>query len=330
MIRTGSEHPQKDIVPHVARRLGRTDDAAYRRVMDRIVELDLTANLLELETEGYTVLRGVLPEDRIARARAAILRRVEARTGRRIDPEAATPADFNGMQYQHYLLFDDPVFQEILMEPKPLALMEWLLGESCVLSSMGSHFRGPGGSPLGFHADGSADGLMSQAAMVANCNYALTPYSREAGALAIVPRSHRRERQPNGLENWTADGRTMVEVLASRPTPEELDSIPWQAPAGSVTLEIDPGDCVLWHGNTWHGGWRRDLPGVRMNLAVYMCRQHMLPQERRGDDRFPEVFQRWSNEPRFARLLGEKTFNGWREEGPDFTGAKHSPVGLFD
>ena len=27
---------------------------------------------------------------------------------------------------------------------------------------------------------------------------------------------------------------------------------------------------------------------------------------------------------------GENTFNGWREEGPDFTGKKTSPVGIFD
>ena len=330
MISSGTETARPAAHSPVARRLGRTDDAASRRVMDRIAEFDLTANLLELETEGYTVLRGVLSADRIARARAAILRRVEARTGRPIDTEAASPADFNGMQYQHYLLFDDPVFQEILLEPRPLALMEWLLGESCVLSSMGCHFRGPGGAPLGFHADGSADGLMSQAAMVANCNYALTPYSREAGALVMVPRSHRRERQPTALENWTAGGRTFAELMTSGLSPAEIDVLPWQAPAGSVTMEIDPGDAVIWHGNTWHGGWRRDLPGVRMNLAVYMCRQHMLPQERRGDDRHREVFRRHENDPRFARLLGEKTFNGWREEGPDFTGAKHSPVGLFD
>jgi len=42
------------------------------------------------------------------------------------------------------------------------------------------------------------------------------------------------------------------------------------------------------------------------------------------------VFERYAHEPRFARLLGERIFNGWREEGPDFTGAKASPSGFFD
>jgi ectoine hydroxylase-related dioxygenase (phytanoyl-CoA dioxygenase family) len=312
----------------VARRMGRNDDEAFQRIMDNIDALGLNANLLELETVGYTVVPGALSNDQIERAKAAILRRVEKQTGRKIDPDAATSADFQGMAYQHYLLFEDPVFQEILLAPRPLALMTYLLGESCVLSSMGCHFRGPGGLPLGFHADGQANGLMSQASMVANTNYALTPYSREAGALIMVPRSQYKNRQPTAHENWTAGGETMAQVLARNPN--DIDTIEWDCPPGGVTMNINPGDAVVWHSNTWHGGWRRELPGVRMNLSTYMCRQHMLPQERRGDERYPEVFERYKDEPRFARLLGLKTYNGWREEGPDNSGARTSPSGLFD
>lgn len=314
----------------IARRMGRNDDAAFQRIMDNINELGLNDHLLELTTVGYTVLPGVLSTDKIERAKAAILRRVEKKLGRTIDPHTATQADFHGMAYQHYLLYDDPVFQEILMEPRPLALMTYLLGESCVLSSMGCHFRGPGGMPLGFHADGSATGLMSAASMVANCNYALTPYSREAGAIVIVPRSHYKERQPTPHENWTAGGKTMAEIFSRDSLPNDIDSIEWECPPGGLTLDLNPGDAVIWHGNTWHGGWRRELPGVRMNLATYMCRQHMLPQERQGEDRYPEVFERYANQPRFAQLLGARTYNGWREEGPDNSGAKMSPSGLFD
>ena len=95
-------------------------------------------------------------------------------------------------------------------------------------------------------------------------------------------------------------------------------------------MELKPGDAAIWHGNSWHGGWRRDLPGVRINLAAYFCRPHMATQERRGDTRYPEVFERYANEPRFATLMGERIFNGWRDEGPDFSGAKNTPSGLFD
>jgi len=322
-----SAEPQP-LPPDLAEMAG--SDAALQRILGRIQALGLMQNLLELEVKGYTVLAGAMSPERVARARAAILRRVESRRGKAIDPEQASAEDFHGMAYQHYLLFDDPVFPEILLEPKPLALITYLLGESCVLSSMGSHFRGPGGLPLGFHSDGGGPGTLSPVSMVANCNYALTPYKREAGALVMVPGSHRKRRQPTAHENWTAGGRTLAEIIAARLDPRALDALEWKAPAGAVTMDINPGDAVIWHGNSWHGGWRRDVPGVRMNLAAYFCRPHLSTQERRGDKRHPEVFARHANEPRFARLLGERIFNGWREEGPDFSGNKDAPRGLFD
>lgn len=316
--------------PDALQSMAATGDKAEQRVLENIEALGLTSHMLELQVQGYTVVEGALSEDTVERAKAAILRRVESQTGRKIDPATATAEDFHGMNYQHYLIFDDPVFQEILLEQKPLALVTYLLGESCVLSSMGSHFRGPGGMPLGVHVDGQNDGFMNEAASIANCNYALTPYSQEAGALVMFPGSHRKQRQPTAHENWMAGGETMAEIMMKQLAPEELDKVDWEIPKGGVTMDINPGDAVIWHGNSWHAGWRRDVPGTRINLAAYFCRSFMSTQERRGDVGHAEVFERYANEPRFAKLMGQNIFNGWREEGPDFSGRKTSPRGLFD
>ena len=293
-------------------------DPQKRQILDTIESLGLTEKLLELEVQGFAVIPGVLSEDRIERAKAAILRRAEKTVGHKIEPESATNEDFNGMQYQHYLVFDDPVFQEILLEPKPLALVQYLLGQDCVLSSMGSHLRGPGGLPLGVHVDGLPDGCLSSTAMIANCNYALTPYSQDAGALILFPGSQHKQRQPTPAENWTAGVETLPEIMAKQLSPDELDALEWTAPPGGITMDLQPGDAVVWHGNSWHGGWRRELPGTRINLAAYFCREFMTTQELRGDSRYPEVFERHANDPRFAQLMGENRFNGWRDEGPDY------------
>ena len=297
--------------------LASASDPEKRKILDEIEALGLTEKLLELEVQGFAVIPGVLSEDRIERAKAAILRRAEKVTGREIDPESATTEDFNGMQYQHYLVFDDPVFQEILLEPKPLALVQYLLGTDCVLSSMGSHLRGPGGLPLAVHVDGMPDGCLSSVAMIANCNYALTPYTQDQGALMLFPGSQHKQRQPTPAENWMAGSETLPEIMAKQLPPEELDSLEWTAPAGGITMELQPGDAVVWHGNSWHGGWRREQAGTRINLAAYFCREFMTTQELRGDTRYPEVFERYANDPRFAQLMGENRFNGWRDEGPN-------------
>ena len=118
--------------------------------------------------------------------------------------------------------------------------------------------------------------------------------------------------------------------MAKNPDPADLDHVAWELPKNGVTMELNPGDAVIWHGNSWHAGWRREDPGVRINLAAYFCRPFMSTQELRGDKQHPEVFERYADDPRFAKLLGEKVFNGWQDEGPDFSGRKTSPRGLFD
>lgn len=64
--------------------------------MARIDKLDPSQNLQELETVGYTV-PPVLSEDKIERARTEILRDVERKTGRKIDPLTPPSDDFPGM-----------------------------------------------------------------------------------------------------------------------------------------------------------------------------------------------------------------------------------------
>jgi len=91
---------------------------------------------MELESQGFTTLPNVLSEAQIERAKSVIVARVERTTQHRVDVEAESGTAFAGMQYIPYLLYDDEIFEEILMEPKPLALITYLLGESCLLSSM--------------------------------------------------------------------------------------------------------------------------------------------------------------------------------------------------
>jgi ectoine hydroxylase-related dioxygenase (phytanoyl-CoA dioxygenase family) len=306
-------------------------NGALGRILDDIDRLELEPNLLELETNGYTVVRGVLTADQIARARSAILSRVEKLTGRRLDPDTAQAQDFPGMQYLPYLLFEDDIFAEILMAERPLALMTYLLGESCQLSSMGCHFRGPGGAPLLLHCDNTngAPTPYSPTAFVANINYALSPYTRENGALIMVPGSHRNCRQPTAGENFSVEGLPTVEALA-RAGAGALDDTPWRDPPGAVPMLIDPGDAVVFHGNTWHGGLRRDSQGLRINLAAFFCRQFVQTQELRGDPTCKAMMARHGNNARFQVLLGGKQPYGWQDEGPPYALFDTMPRGLHD
>ncbi len=286
-------------------------DKALERVLASVREHGLEENLIELETKGYTTLHGVLSEEQMSRARDAIVARVERTTGKKIDIHTETGENLTGLNYIPYMLYDDEVFEGIMMEPRPLTLLTWLLGESCVLSSLGCHFKGPGGTPLPLHSDNGngIPGPYGPVAQVANANYALTPYSREAGALALVPGSHKLGRQPRADE-------MMLSSDSANPNAECQD--------------LSPGDCVVWHGNTWHGSFDRTIPGVRMNLAVYCNRQHIVTQERHKDVVPEEVLARHADDKRFQVMLGGKQPYGWQQDGPDYSRMMQSPRGLYD
>ncbi|MCH7471758.1 phytanoyl-CoA dioxygenase family protein [bacterium] len=282
-----------------------------QRILDNIHELGLNQNLIELETKGFTTIPGVLSKNQIKLAKDAIIARAEETTKKTVNIDSENGEGYEGMTYLPYLLYDNEIFEEILMEPKPLALITYLLGESCLLSSMGCHFKGPGGTPLPLHSD-NGNGIpapFSSVSQVANVNYALTPYSREAGALAVVPGSHKLARQPR-LEEMMLGGES--------------------GNPNALAMDLSPGDAVVWHGNTWHGSFARQVPGIRMNLAVYFNRQYIQTQERHGDSVPPQVLARHANNERFKILLGGKQPYGWQKSGPDFTVMARNPRGLYD
>ena len=292
--------------------LSRRENEATNRVHDEIKRLGLADNLIEIEAAGFTTLKGVLSQEVVERAIDAILDHIEATTGKRIDVNTATEEDYRGMTYLPYLLYQNQVFEDILLAEKPLALMNYLLGESRLLSSLGCHFKGPGqDGALPLHSD-NGNGMVSPFppyAQTANINYALTPYSREAGALAMVPGSHRWARQP---------------------TPDEMVLGGELGNPAAISMDLEPGDAVVWHGNTWHGSFARQIPGIRINLAVYMCRQYIVTQERHKDVVPADFLARHANDERMSILLGAKQPYGWQDEGPDYSLMGRAPKSRFD
>ena len=291
------------------------DQQALTRTLSTVERLGLRENLVELDAQGYTTIRGVLSEDQIDRAKQALLNRVEENTGKRVDIDTATSEDFQStmgtsMDYLPYMLYDDVVFEEILMAERPLAIVSYIVGESCLLSSIGCHFKAPG--PTGvipLHADTAGPQPFATYAQTANVNYALTPYSREAGATALVPGSHKHARQP---------------------TPSESSLSDEQCNPAAIPADLAPGDCVVWHGHTWHGSFERQIPGVRMNLAVYFARHHVQTQEHHKEVIPEAVLARHANNERFGRLLARSVAYGWQREGPDYARMGRSPTGWYD
>ena len=185
------------------------------------------------------------------------------------------------------------------MQPAALALVTKLLGWSCVLSTSTALIKGPTSKPadrldIALHCDTEMHPPpFPLYAQYANATWLLSDYSEEGGSLCFVPGSH---------------------LLCRQPGPGEgLDRIvPVEAPMGSL---------VLWHGNTWHGAYRRQTKGLRMAIAFLYARRFLLTREPYREDVTKEQLDR--NPPRFATLMGQQILAGWRCRGPRLLTARH-------
>ena len=270
---------------------------------DDIRKLELEPNIAELEAVGLTVVEPERAADPgfAERLRAAIVRVGQERSGARLDLDAAHEpgrgafGDVFGLQL-YYLLFEDKVFQEAIVNPVALALSTYLLGESCIISNCLAGVKGPGGDDLGLHSDNvMIPAPFPPYAQVCNVTWALTDYDDDSGPLVYVPGSHRLCRHP-----LPGEGRDAM--------------VPVRARAGSI---------IFWHGNLWHGALARRAPGLRVNLIVAMMRSYLRPQEPYREHVTQEVLD--DNVPRFATLLGQHVYYGWREDGPRLTPLSYSP-----
>ena len=281
-------------------------NATYRKIR----ELDLEQNAAELGAYGFTIV----PKEKVAtdgfrkRITEAVLRIATERTGieHTLDENGnrgqyVTNPHTDNQYLLYYLLMEDLVFEEWLLNPVMITLARYLMDDTLQLSAMRSLVKWQGNwqesqpdeqpptMSLGLHSDsaGSSRGTLPQGyANSCNSSYCLTDYSRADGAIAMVPGSHHWARQP-------------------RPGEGEDQAIPVEAPAGSL---------IVWHGNTWHGGFPKQTEGLRLNVNSYMCNSALKTQERYQRDVPQAMLDR--NPPEFAELVGANDPMGWEMHGP--------------
>jgi hypothetical protein len=287
---------------------------AYDRVLAEIRRLNLEAKAWELEAQGFTVVEPerVANPDFVERLRESVVQSVRSREGDAFNLASDTgngypKAPFGQVFMQVGFLMDGAIYEQALMNEQVLALITYLLGESCVVNHLSGMVKGPGPDALPLHTDQNISGApppFPAFAQVANATWLLTDYSSENGCTCFVPGSHRWCRPP-----------TRHEAL------DLSMAVPIEAKAGSV---------MIWHGNTWHGAYPRTVPGERVSLVTYYNRRyhHMIePDMMHLYELLPaEALER--NPDRFNVLVGRQARQGW-EGKAGAVAIKASQFGLF-
>ena len=252
--------------------------ALETRMSSEVQELGLESFVLQLEVDGLCVvppeITGVQPET-IKAIRDHLLSEAEQIVGCGFDlnagpdipltmsPDENVIARFSGDSGEptqfivQQLCARDRLFRDLAINPVGLALIRHMIGNKATrFSSHNAFIKWQGefgyGRNLGLHCDQMAVPLpWGRNALTANTNWCLTDYTKENGAMAYVPGSHRRMEPPRFPE--------AVEL-----------AVPLEAPAGSL---------IVFHGATWHGAFPRLSPGMRLSIANYFRHYMVLPQD---------------------------------------------------
>jgi len=267
--------------------------AQHRRLdalRDQLFELGLERNVVELELYGYTVLEQVQPQSFFDTMRATILA-----LGRE-DEELARlnllAGKHGGSFLVKHLLARDRIFEQAVLMEKPLALVTYLMGESCQISSVNGHVRAQGDPPQGMHSDAPfVPEPLPSFTHTCNVMWCMDDFDLEGGGTLVVPGSHKNNSHP--LPGSTT--RNMA-----------------------VPIDVKKGSMLVFNGHLWHGAGARTQPGLRVGMTVYFSRMYARQQEPLNDLIGDDIVAR--NPPRFAELIGRN--NPYPSSGYGFDGDK--------
>lgn len=267
-----------------------TERAARRireRVMAEIERLGLRQHVGDMEIDGYTILppEVVGPASFVEELRERTLEILEIDTAElidiqpdRVDTEVGMFAHTKDAQS---ILRNGRVFEQALMNEPMLAMMSYLLGESCRLQSMLAVAKGPGTHYMPLHTDNNhsaAPVVFHAIPEHANATWLLTDYDDDKGSTVIVDGSHKLCRAPTSHE---ARDITLFKPITAK--------------AGSILIHS---------GNVWHGSVPRRVPGYRVSVLMTFCRWYGVMHEQIHTTLSPEALGR--NPERFSVLTGAR------------------------
>jgi len=223
--------------------------------------------LEELRTDGYVILRDVLPDPVLEEARS-VLRSL-------LDRQAWGKGEFFGNRTRrvHNILAKTRAVDALVAHPAVLELLRGTLTQPqvSIVNAIEIH---PGETAQFLHQDDAVFPIVRpHPPVIVNTMWALTEFTADNGATRLVPRSQ---------------------------DATELDQDP-----SIVTAEMEPGSVLVWSGGLFHGGGANCAQRPRLGLNVnYNCA--WLRQQENQYLAIPKkIAANLSDE--FLRLLGYDT-----------------------
>lgn len=217
----------------------------------------------EYDEKGYVIFENVMPEDEIARVRAALAPHL-VKTGRN---------DFEGFKSNRvYALLDKSpdVFGPMAAHPLAMAFAERELGSSCLLSAMLAINLLPGESVQGWHMDDNHIRIpLPRPAYGVSTFWAIDAMTEENGATEIVPGSHK----------WTENQIPEIDEVANMDPSGRSAYIDPQPRTDAVKATMPAGSFMVAKGTLLHRGGPNKSDKPRLIVTPQYCPGWARPLE---------------------------------------------------
>jgi ectoine hydroxylase-related dioxygenase (phytanoyl-CoA dioxygenase family) len=214
------------------------------------IQLRLEEQAYEIKTRGYTIIENVLSKEQVEAAQVAV-DEIFAR-------ETAIGRKHNWHNGTYKVVFMLPqksrIFHSICQGAKVMALMQSLLDDDCVLSSMNALSMTPRGGQQVLHQD--SPGIPGNVVAI-NAVHTLDDFTRDNGCTRVVPYS----------QDWAIKALGMAHTA-------EVQSFEDQA----IYLEAPAGSLIAYNASILHGGSRNMTDGPRRALHSLFIRSWVKPQ----------------------------------------------------
>ncbi|MCB1748905.1 MAG: phytanoyl-CoA dioxygenase family protein [Gammaproteobacteria bacterium] len=253
----------------------------------------------DLDSHGLAILAGALDATALATVRARLEDAIAASEADGVPTRGyAFDPDLHNVRVFH-LLNLDPLFVDLVRDPRALAFVRHQLGEKFLISNFSANITTPGNAPMLMHADqGYVYPPWGERPLACNVGWLLDDLTDMNGGTRVVPGSHR-------LDHGPVAGKA-------------YDTVAVEAPAGSLMVM----DGRLWH----QTGANRTPSGTRAALFGYYVLRWLRPQINWNAALWPETVARL--DPPFLHLLGYYTGNTESQIPNGRRAAVSMPAGL--
>ena len=233
------------------------------------------AHVANIKRDGYTIVENAIEPD-LVEVLAEALTRLERELG-------AKPA-MNGFEGHrtvriYNLLAHGAPFDAVPIHDNVLPIVEGILGDGCLISSLSSIAIDPGETEQPIHADDMVIPLEKpHAPIVCNSMWALTEFTEANGATRLAPGTH------------------------LKPNPE------YGAKVATIAAEMEKGSVLVWDGALWHGGGANRTNTRRTGIAMNYCAGFIRQQENQQLGVPAELARGYP--PKLQELIGYGVYRG--------------------